>query len=145
MRARIGKDKNYNIMKTYEINLNTGENARVEHLTRKITGKLKVLIIENIEPINVDIVLDSYNVVIFRTLNTVGQRFIPLKCRQYAENEEVFVNVSDDWFLDDKIKIFVHGRMNTDIKISFRYEEMIPNYDSNLELNNEGVECQTQS
>lgn len=125
-------DSSLNTVKDYSVELNTGQSMKAEINTGKINGCLKAIIISTTSPIQINISVARLPIfpfektafVILEDVNFSGDAYVPV-----GLNPLTLVNgrmdrmnfTSTEWYLNDKLRVFVKGARNTTVNVTFRY------------------------
>lgn len=109
-------------IKEVAITLNTSSSGVVEYLTKKINGKLCSVVIDSDKMVNVKLCLENFdNIILYKKAGFFGQKYLSLINDGTYPNTEVIQGHGQNWYLNDKIKIYVDGNYNAIVKVILRY------------------------
>ena len=110
-------------VRTQEISMSTGESGSAEILSSHINGQLYGFSFQSGKQVSLRLSLSDLDVSLYEQRAIQGERYIPLLARAHSDNGEVYNFAQVPWFIDDSIKIFVKGSVQSLIKIKLFYLE----------------------
>ncbi len=104
------------------VDLETGQEAVVEHITELINGKLEAIIVDiDSEPITFAIYLHPFmNIELLSLMNVTGQRYIAVRTETNTESNEKFNYTQDKYAINDQLHIVMEGRQGSKAQFIFR-------------------------
>ena len=109
------------MIKEIPIELNTGQKGSTSVELPLINGYLEDIFIDTEKPIQIEILLEKFPIIIYQNVDQKGLKHIPLPIEAISDNAERFMYSNTKLALNDKLKINVKGPFNTKIKMLIRY------------------------
>lgn len=104
--------------------LNTLQSNSASVITDKINGKIKAIIILTNKPIDIKICFDEIpeiDLINVLQFNGSNLSYIPIKTDSFSKELDRYNYGSEEWYLNNKLRIELNGQTETEVRIIIRY------------------------
>lgn len=110
-------------IKVEEFILNTSTSGSASYTTNLINGFLEGVIISSGAPVQITIMLEEYNIVVYNVVNFYGDVYEPIRVQAIKGDvsREKYNYSQEKLALNDRLKVEVKGSFGTQVKFCVRY------------------------
>lgn len=110
-------------VRTQEFLISTGESGQAEVSSSHINGCFYGFLFQSDKQVSLRLSLSEVDTTLYEQRAIQGDKCIPLMARAFSDNGEVYNFAQVHWYVDDQIKIFVKGAVQSKVKIKLMYLE----------------------